>query len=104
MGAASEEPALTLWQGSRTAAWQHHMGYSLRTQAHKTVAATHDEYFIFLHKSTCKVENAAFPFVPPPTPPLSQVLDFNGFVQLNKCLVIKVRMLQDNFKLFTNMQ
>lgn len=66
MGAASEEPALTLWQGSRTAAWQHHMGYSLRTQAHKTVAATHDEYFIFLHKSTCKVENAAFPFILPP--------------------------------------
>lgn len=67
MGAASVKPTLTLWQRSRMAAQQHHMGYSPCAQAHKTLAVTHDEYFIF-RKSTCKVWGAAsstFPLLLP---------------------------------------
>lgn len=75
MGAASIEPALTLWQVSGMAAQQHHMGYSLRAQAHKTIAVTHDEYFIF-HKSNCKVWCGASPFT---SPSAFDILDFSGF-------------------------
>lgn len=79
MGNASAEPALTLWQGSGAAAWQHHMGYSLRTQAHKPSRQHMLNISSFFTESACNVENAAAPFIFSPRCFLSPWLKWFSF-------------------------
>lgn len=100
MGNASVEPALTLWQGWRTAAWQHHMGYSLCTQVHKPSQQHMLHISISFTESACKVENAATPFIFLVS---CSGLDFNGFPSV-KYMLTDQSVLQGNLKLFTSVQ